>query len=70
MIEKHSQINIVAMKESIPRITSMIVFCTKQDKYVAKINFAGPMLSAWLTPPIVPLLKVYVFNITNPAQVI
>ena len=28
------------------------------------------MFSAWLTPPIVPLLKVYVFNITNGAQVI
>jgi len=28
------------------------------------------MLSAWLTPPIVPLLKVYVFNITNPTEVL
>jgi len=28
------------------------------------------MFSAWLTPPIVPLLKVYVFNITNGAQVL
>lgn len=28
------------------------------------------MLSAWLTPPILPLLKIYVFNITNPEQVL
>ena len=28
------------------------------------------MLAAWLTPPIVPILKVYLFNITNPAQVL
>ena len=28
------------------------------------------MLTAWLTPPIVPILKVYLFNITNPAQVL
>jgi len=30
----------------------------------------GPMLAAWLTPPIVPILKVYLFNITNPAEVL
>ena len=30
---------------------------------------SGPMLAAWLTPPIVPLLKIHVFNITNPDQV-
>jgi len=29
----------------------------------------GPMFSAWLTPPIVPHLSVYVFNITNPEEV-
>ena len=28
------------------------------------------MLAAWLTPPIVPLLNVYVFNITNPQDVL
>ena len=28
------------------------------------------MLAAWLTPPIVPILKVYLFNITNPAEVL
>ena len=27
------------------------------------------MLAAWLTPPIVPIMKVYLFNITNPSQV-
>ena len=27
------------------------------------------MLSAWLNPPIEPLMKVYVFNITNPLVV-
>ena len=27
------------------------------------------MFSAWLTPPIVPHLSVYVFNITNPEEV-
>ena len=27
------------------------------------------MLSAWLTPPVLPLLKIYVFNITNPEEV-
>ena len=31
---------------------------------------SGPMLAAWLTPPIVPILKVYLFNITNPSQVL
>jgi len=31
---------------------------------------SGPMLSAWLTPPVLPLLKIYVFNITNPHQVL
>jgi len=30
----------------------------------------GPMFSAWLTPPIVPHLSVYVFNITNPEEVL
>ena len=30
---------------------------------------SGPMLSAWLTPPIIPLLKIHVFNITNPDKV-
>jgi len=34
------------------------------------LTVGGPMFSAWLTPPIVPLLKVYVFNITNGAQVL
>ena len=34
------------------------------------IILSGPMLTAWLTPPIVPILKVYLFNITNPAQVL
>ena len=28
------------------------------------------MLSAWLNPPIEPLMKVYVFNITNPQEVL
>ena len=28
------------------------------------------MLSAWLNPPIEPLLKLYVFNITNPQEVL
>ena len=30
----------------------------------------GPMLSAWLKPPIKPLMKLYVFNITNPQEVL
>jgi len=30
----------------------------------------GPMFQAWFTPPIVPLLKVYVFNITNKDEVL
>lgn len=34
------------------------------------LSVGGPMFTAWLTPPIVPLLKVYVFNITNGAQVL
>ena len=28
------------------------------------------MLSVWLNPPIEPLLKLYVFNITNPEEVL
>ena len=28
------------------------------------------MLSVWLNPPIEPLLKLYVFNITNPQAVL
>ena len=31
---------------------------------------SGPMLSAWLNPPIEPLMKLYVFNITNPREVL
>ena len=45
------------------------------DNYVDKEKLlswwclSGPMFSAWLTPPIVPHLSVYVFNITNPEEV-
>ena len=28
------------------------------------------MLSTWLNPPIEPLMKVYVFNINNPPEVL
>jgi len=34
------------------------------------LSAGGPMFTAWFTPPIVPLLKVYVYNITNGAQVL
>ena len=58
---------------------SKIIICwpTKYWKRIREIkhNFrelmiSGPMLSAWLTPPIIPLLKIHVFNITNPDQVL
>ena len=33
------------------------------------LSCSGPMFSAWLNPPIEPLLRLYVFNITNPEEV-
>jgi hypothetical protein len=33
------------------------------------VTIAGPMLTAWLDPPIVPHLQIYLFNITNPEEV-
>ena len=41
------------------------------SNFKKEINWgAGPMFQAWFTPPIVPLLKVYVFNITNKDEVL
>ena len=39
------------------------------QKYTA-LSPGGPMFSAWLTPPLTPLLRLHVFNITNPAAVL
>jgi hypothetical protein len=30
----------------------------------------GPMLTAWLDPPVVPQLHIHLFNITNPQEVL
>ena len=40
-----------------------------KEKLLSWWCLSGPMFSAWLTPPIVPHLSVYVFNITNPEEV-
>merc|ERR1719412_1191190 len=78
MVSTVSSLNSLSLMSGISLILlGLVCFIVSPQLEVALVSLvqswtalvSGPMLSAWLTPPIIPLLKIHVFNITNPEQV-
>ena len=60
----------VVLPVAVPAVVdSPGVRCLPGWSNTGTLSCSGPMFSAWLNPPIEPLLRLYVFNITNPEEV-